>query len=188
VLDLLVDAARDEHLPRLGNTLETRGNVDAIAIDIIVLDDDIAEIDADPVLDSLVARQGRVTSRHVLLDDDAATHGFDRTVEDRKETVAGRLDEPPVVFGNAGLNQIALDSLHARMRALLVELHEAAVTGDVTGDDRSKAPWRHRARRHILIPSGINIANFFAHESRYATGGRPIPVQSRAKVMSKKSH
>ncbi len=34
VFDLLIDAARDEDLSRAGNSLEARGDVDAVAIDI----------------------------------------------------------------------------------------------------------------------------------------------------------
>ena len=63
----------------------------------------------------------------------------------RWEAVAGRLDEPPVMFGNAGLDQVALDSLDARMRALLIELHKAAVTPDIASHDCSEAAGRQAA-------------------------------------------
>src|SRR6185312_3470926 len=96
VLDLLIDAARDEDLPRRGNALETRGNVDALTIDIILFDDDVAQIDPDPVIDAMIERQRCVASQHVLLNHDAATHCLDGTVKNCKEAVAGGFDEPPV--------------------------------------------------------------------------------------------
>src|SRR5882762_4785466 len=76
VLDLLVDAARDVDLAGIGNPLKPRGNVDAITVDVVCLDDDVAQIDADPIFDPVMLRQRRVASDHVLLDDDTASHGF----------------------------------------------------------------------------------------------------------------
>jgi hypothetical protein len=84
---------------------------------------------------------------HVLLDHDATSHGLDRAVENRDKAVAGRFDQPPVMLGNAGLDQVALDSLDAPMRALLIELHEAAVACDIAGNDRGKAARSEYPRR-----------------------------------------
>ena len=57
VLYLLVNAARDVNLARIGNALETRSDVDAVTVDVVWFDDDVAEIDADPVLDPVMLRQ-----------------------------------------------------------------------------------------------------------------------------------
>jgi hypothetical protein len=46
-------------------------------------------------------------------------------------------------------------------------LHETAVPGDVTGDDRRKAAGRRAARRNI-IPAGIDVANLIAHVQLHA--------------------
>src|SRR5882757_7471615 len=79
-----------------------------------------------------------VASHHVLLDDDAASHGFDGTVEDRKKAVAGGFNQPPMVLCDAGLNEFALDPLDAIVRSLFIDLHEPAVARDVARDDRRK--------------------------------------------------
>src|ERR1700754_3909216 len=60
-----------------------------------------------------------------------------------------------------------LDSLHTRMRALFIELHEAAVTGDVASDDRSQTSWTCPALWHTR-PRGVDIANLIAHTPLYA--------------------
>ena len=72
-----------------------------------------------------------VASDHVLLDDDAAPHGFDRTIENRNKSVAGGFDEPSVMPCNAGLYEVALDPLHANVRSFFIDFHEPAVARDI---------------------------------------------------------
>src|ERR1700732_3754306 len=50
VPDLVVDGVRNANCARPGERLETGGDVDAIAENIVAVDDDISEIDADPQL------------------------------------------------------------------------------------------------------------------------------------------
>jgi hypothetical protein len=95
-----------------------------------------------------------------LLDDDAAAHGFERTIKNCNKTVASRFDDSAVVFCNAGLDEVALDAFHARMRTFFIELHEAAVAGDIACDDRSKATGRQPAWYRaidIAIAHGVTL-------------------------------
>src|SRR5207253_2528777 len=109
VLDLLVDRAGDIDLAWLGDAFDARGDVDAVAVDVIRLYDDVTEIDANPVLDPGTLRKRGVAADEILLDDDAASHGFDRTVENRDEAVARRLHQTSMVLDNARLDEIPLD-------------------------------------------------------------------------------
>src|SRR6267142_4032552 len=138
VLDLLVNGARDVNLAGLGNALETRSNIDTIAINVGCFDDDVAKIDTNPILDPMMPGQRCVTLNHVLLDDHATSHGIDRTVENRNKAVACGFDQPAVVLGNAGLDQAALDPLHAAVRSLFIDFHQAAVARDIASDNRRK--------------------------------------------------
>src|SRR5450755_146168 len=95
-------------------------------------------VDANPIFDPMMLRHRCVASNHVLLDDDAAPHSFDRAVENRNKSVASGFDEPSVMPHNAGLYQLTLDPLHAKMRSFLIDLHEAAVARNIAGDDCSK--------------------------------------------------
>lgn len=70
MLDLLVDASRDEGVSWIGNSLKPRCNFDAITIDVVGLDDDVPEIDVNSILDPLLTGERRVTPNHALLDDD----------------------------------------------------------------------------------------------------------------------
>jgi hypothetical protein len=90
----------------------------------------------------MMLRHRSVASNHVLLDDDTASNSFDRTVENRNKSVTGGFDESSVMTQNAGLDEVTLEPLHAKMRSFLIDLHEAAVACDIAGDNRSKTARR----------------------------------------------
>jgi hypothetical protein len=81
-----------------------------------------------------------------LLNDEAAPHGFQGAVKNCNKAVSGRFEQSAVVFCNAGLDEVALDELHARKRALCVEIHEVAEARDVACHNRNKGVRRQRTR------------------------------------------
>jgi len=159
VFYLFVDAAGDVDLAGIGDTFEPSGNVDAVAVDVVYLDDNVAKIDANSIFDPMMLRQRRVAADQILLDDDAASDGFDGTVENRDEAVACGFDELPVVLDDAGFDEITLDPLDARVRSLFIDLHQPAVAGDIACNDRSKTA-RHRLARRLANSARLDIANF----------------------------
>ena len=52
-LDLIVDNCRDVHLPGVAQAFKPSGHVYAVAIDVLPVHDDVAEVDAYPQLDPL---------------------------------------------------------------------------------------------------------------------------------------
>ena len=71
-----------------------------------------------------------------MLDHDAGSDGLDRAVENGDEAVARGFEKPAVVLFDSGLDEVALDPLDAVVRPFLVDLHLAAVAGDIAGHDR----------------------------------------------------
>ena len=66
----------------LGDTFQSRGNIDAVAHQVAVaLLDHIAEMDADPELDAALGRQASVALDHAVLHLDGAAHGIDDASE-----------------------------------------------------------------------------------------------------------
>src|ERR1700683_5400338 len=61
VADTIIDDRGDTNASGLGERLEPRGNVDAVAVNVLTLDDDIAKVDADAKHDRrrCAARLGR---------------------------------------------------------------------------------------------------------------------------------
>src|SRR6185437_9886140 len=68
VADLVAHRARDTDTARLGERFKSRRDVDAVAKDVIFLDDHVAQIDADAELYPPCRQDVRITSRHPALD------------------------------------------------------------------------------------------------------------------------
>ena len=135
VADLIAHGARDADAAGLGEHLETRRDVDAIAEDIVVLDDHVAEIDADAELDPPRRRHIGIAPRHPPLDLGSARHRVNDAAELHQHAVAGRLDDAAPVLGNGGIDELKAMGLEARKRPRLVDLHQPAVADHVGGKD-----------------------------------------------------
>jgi len=55
---LIVDGSGDHDATGLGEFLQPRRDVDPVAKDVAILDDDVSLVDADPELDPAVGRDG----------------------------------------------------------------------------------------------------------------------------------
>jgi hypothetical protein len=73
-VDEIAHRARDVDRARLGDVLEPRRHVHAVALDVAVLDHDVAEIDADAEFDALPLGDVGVARRHAVLHVDRAAH------------------------------------------------------------------------------------------------------------------
>ena len=76
-LDLLVGVVGKTDAAGCGERLQPRGDVDAVAEDVALVDDDVADIDADAELDATIFRNGSAALRHAALHLHRAAHGID---------------------------------------------------------------------------------------------------------------
>src|SRR5690606_15158552 len=106
VADLLGDGLRDEDGPWLGDAFEAHVDVDALAIDLVGLDDHVADIEADVVLGMQLGRNVGIAPAHPELDVESATHGLDDAREFREDAVARALHHAPVAFLDGRLDQL----------------------------------------------------------------------------------
>ena len=124
----------------LGDAFKAGGDVDAVAENIAVLDDDVADVDADAELDALVLRHAGIALGHAALNGDRATHGVDDAGELDQDAVARGLDDAAGMFGDPGVQEFAAMRLEARERAFLVVADQPAVAGDVRCEDCGQPP------------------------------------------------
>src|SRR5206468_2747539 len=73
--------------------LKARCHIDAIAKDVTILDDHVAEIDPDPELNPPRRRYIRVAPRHPALDFGSALDGIGNTLELHQHSIAGGFDD-----------------------------------------------------------------------------------------------
>ena len=99
--------AGDDHTPGVCERLQPCCDVHAIAVDIVLIDDHIAEVDPDPNFDPLVLGERALPFAHRLLDLAGAAHRLDRAREFDQQAVTGGLDDAPTMLGDLGINQFA---------------------------------------------------------------------------------
>jgi len=126
---------RDADAAGFGQRFEAGGDIDAIAENVALVGDDVAEIDADAEADAPVLCDLRLAVEHHPLDFDRAAHRVDDAGEFDQHAVAGGLDDAPSVLADFRIDQLAPVRLEAGERALLVGAHQPGIAGDVGGED-----------------------------------------------------
>jgi hypothetical protein len=109
----------------LGEGLEARRDVHAVAEDVVALVDDVADVDADAQDDPAVVRDADVAQRHAALEVDREPHRVDDARELEQQAVAHRLDDAAVVLGDLRVDQLAAVRLERGQRAALVAPHQS---------------------------------------------------------------
>ena len=107
VPDLLVDGLGDANGARLGERLEPGGDVDAIAKDVVAIDDHVAKIDTDPELETPFRRDGVVDGTRCSLHLDGAVQRVDDARKIRQQAVARGADDPSAVRGDQRVDSAA---------------------------------------------------------------------------------
>ena len=135
VADLVAHHRRTGDAAGPRQPFEPRRHVDAVAIEIVALDDDVAEIDADAELDVPVFGNPGVALRHAALDFDRAARRIEHAAELDQEAVAHHLEDAPAMLGDGRIEELAAMLAKRAQRALFIGLHEPAVADDVGRQD-----------------------------------------------------
>src|SRR5262249_32092797 len=117
--------------PRPGTPFEPGCNVDAVAKDVAILDDDVADIDAHAKFDAALGRSCGVAGDHLLLHLDRAAHRIDDAGELGKEAVAGRLDDATAMLGDFGIAEFTANRPQRRQGALFARAHQPRIARDI---------------------------------------------------------
>ena len=123
IAHLVANRGGDADAARRRELLESRRYVDAVSENVAVVDDDIAEIDADSELDPARGRYVGVAACHPALDLGGTLHGVRNALEFDQHSVTGRFDDPPLVLLDGGIDELQPVRLQSRERARLVGFH-----------------------------------------------------------------
>ena len=138
-LDLPVGVLGEADRAGLGDALQPRGDIDAVAHQVAVaLLDHVAEMDADPKFDALVRRDPSVALDHRPLDFNGAVHCVDDAAELDDAAVAGALDDAPMVDGDGRIDQVASERPQPRQNPVLVGSGKPRIADDVGHQDRGQ--------------------------------------------------
>ena len=103
------------------------GNIDPVPKDVVAVDDDIADIDADAEDDALVLGHARIAADHAALDYHRAPDRIDDTGKFDQRAVARGLDDTATMTGNRPVDQRPAMGFQRLQSADLIGLHKPAV-------------------------------------------------------------
>ena len=117
---LIAHDPADADPARFGQSFQARRDIDAVAKDVVAVNDDVANIDADAKVESLIGGNAFVALGHPALHVDGAAHRIDHAREFQQQAVTGRLDDAAVVFGDLGVDELPPVGFQRRQRAAVV--------------------------------------------------------------------
>ncbi|MGY3471176.1 hypothetical protein ACVWWR_002517 [Bradyrhizobium sp. LM3.2] len=120
IAELSVGIIRHTNATGLRNRFETRCYVDTVAEYVPIILDNIANIDTDPELNSIVRWYVRIAFRHATLNIDRTAHCVHNAIELGQKAIAGVLDDVPAIGGNRWINQDPQMLPQPDVRAFLV--------------------------------------------------------------------
>ena len=98
--NLIVDGLRDADASRICQLLEANGYVHAGAVQVVIFDDDVAQVYADAELHAFVLGDRRVALSYLVLDLYGTANGLDDAGELGDEAVSGAAEDVTAVRGD----------------------------------------------------------------------------------------
>jgi len=102
---LVVGRARYAQPSGIAEGFQTGGNIDAVAEDVVAIDDDVADIDPDAEDDARVLGHACIAADHAALDYHRAPDRIDDTGKFDQRAIACGLDDTATMTGNRPVNQ-----------------------------------------------------------------------------------
>lgn len=149
--DLVADGARHADATRLRKLFQPGRDVDTIAEDIAVLENDVAKVDADAELDALFLRHALIAGRHVSLDLDGAGNGIHNALELDKHSVACQLESPALVVGDPDIDQFTAVTIERLKSSGFIDPHQTAVAHDVGSENCAQPSFQYPLHENGLI-------------------------------------
>src|SRR5262249_40883613 len=132
--DLLECAPGKVYATGLAFILDAGCDIDAVAEDVVAVDNDVAHVDANA--EDNLWPGAALTLRHLGLHAHRAVDSIDGTSELHQHAVAGRLYGPAVMLGDCRIDDLAPQGLQHREGANLVGAHQPGITRDIGRQDR----------------------------------------------------
>ena len=132
-LNLTKYIAGNQNATRVGERFQSRRDIYAIAIDIIVLHDHVAKIHADAELDTLDFFRVQISLRYAFLEGDGASHCVQNAGKLGEKPITGGFHDSSPVFNNAGVNQFGPVGGQRGERSFLVTAHKPRIPDHIRG-------------------------------------------------------
>src|SRR6516162_7924801 len=134
---LPVSVIRDADAAGLGDTFEPRSNVHTVPKYVAILDDNVADMNTNAEFDPLVVRYRCVALGHASLDFNGAAGSVHGACKLNQYAIPGPLDDAAAIVCDLRFQELAPMSIQPQQRAFLVGAHQAAIAGNIAGEDGS---------------------------------------------------
>src|SRR5262249_5390945 len=122
-LNLLIGIVRKTDCARLGQGLDSGGDIDTVTVDVALVDNDVTDINADAELYPPIFRYSGIVLGQNTLDLHSAAYRIDGAGKFNQSTVAGSLYNPAAIFRNFGIDDFASVGFERCEGAFLVNTH-----------------------------------------------------------------
>ena len=120
---LIMHDAGNQDAAGIGKPLQTRRHIDAVPENVVAIENDVADIDADAEFDALFRRDVTIAFMHTSLNVDRAAHGIDHADELHQHSISGGLHDSSAMFGDLGVDQFLAMRFQLPQRAFFVDAH-----------------------------------------------------------------
>ena len=141
---MVVGLAGNADSAGLRDSFEARCDVHAVTVDVVSVDNNVAEMHAYPQQHPVVIARAAIAYLHLALDLGRAFHGFDHAAELGQDAVAHKLYDSPAIPFDCRRDQFAAVGLERGERAGFICAHKPAVAGDIRGEDSRQPPFDPR--------------------------------------------
>jgi hypothetical protein len=131
VADILMHSGGYRHAARRRDLLQAGGDVDAVAQNIIAVDDDVAQIDANAECDAVIFLDVGIACRHALLHFDHALGGIHHGGEFQQQAIAHGFDDAAAVALDQCVDQFRAMAAQVGKRAGFVHAHQPGIANHV---------------------------------------------------------
>jgi len=139
--NLALRVVREADAAGLCNPFKADGDIDAVAKYIVLIDDDVAEVNADAKFDPLDLRYRGISLGHIALDFDGAADCIDDAGELNKHPVARVLDDLATMFADLGIGEATQTLPEPEVCPFLVQAGQATISDHVGRKDGCKPPF-----------------------------------------------
>ena len=125
-------AVGNQQSPGLGQRFEPRGDIDAVAIDILLLENHLTDMDADPEAQEIMVREP-------FLHLHRAVNRIGDAGEFDQPAISHALDDLAAMVGDGGFEQVPAHCPERRKRAGLIRAHQAGIIHHIGGENGAQA-------------------------------------------------
>src|SRR5262249_37671354 len=160
IAHLIAHDAADADPAWLRQSLQTRSDIDAVAVNILVVDDDVTDVETDAKLDTLFRRDLGVALGDLPLDVDRAAYRIDDARKLDEDAVARGLDDAPAVLRDFWIDDRASVALECGQRAFLIHAHQPRIACNIPGENGREAAFdSFSAQGALLKAAGTSWAS-----------------------------